>query len=242
MEDVLKPIRDKINQWVAYKEGEPKSNYWENKEEHDKYRSENDSDCILTGGNLKADTVISLWLPLRFTLVNLNSYQSINRRLGRIDKNSNFLRKLEKDLDKFLPLESNVVRKLAELFEIGMERENVMILPDGALNGIRGCDPYYDYMPHFLYDSFAGGTLEDFFDKGTIELMPWIEREKLGMFFDGTPPSRDNIRDLINSGSVTNNVPQSLKDLETMLDNYIDILKNRKVELESKSNDITKLE
>ena len=58
--------------WIEYEENKPKTKYDEDSENHDKFRSEHDLDCVLRNGNLHADTIFSLWLPLRFALVRLH--------------------------------------------------------------------------------------------------------------------------------------------------------------------------
>ena len=50
------PIINQLSYWINYKGS------------GDEYRKNNDRDCILTEGNLYADTIFSLWLPLRYTL------------------------------------------------------------------------------------------------------------------------------------------------------------------------------
>ena len=41
---------------------------------------------------------------------------------------------------------------LVELFRLGVKRGNVMILPFRKWNKLWGEKPYFEYMPHFLYD------------------------------------------------------------------------------------------
>lgn len=71
-----------------------------------------------------------------------------------------FIRELMKDnnMEKYLPAGQPVVKKLSLLFELGMGRENVFLLPDRRLNPARGRRPYEDYMPVFLLESFGNGA------------------------------------------------------------------------------------
>lgn len=78
-EIIYKPITQKIQSWIDYNRNKPKGNYAAHKQEHDEYRKNNDLDCILTDGNLYADTIFSLWLPLRFVLVRINDYKVLNQ-------------------------------------------------------------------------------------------------------------------------------------------------------------------
>ncbi|WP_280771844.1 hypothetical protein [Salipaludibacillus daqingensis] len=233
--EILKPIEKKIQQWIYYDKNEPKVvPYRGNEKLHDSYRRENDLDCQLTDGKLEADTIISLWLPLRLSLVRINGYAPLNKIGLRNKKNKiPFLKELIKhDLEKFLPVNNPIVVKLSELFVRGMKRENVMILPYRAINRERSSAPYYDYVPHFLHECFQGGKFAEYFsnDNG---LEKWIKDEDLEMFFENEKISKFTIKDLSGSGSAKVNVPGNL---ETMLDNYICILKAR--ERSRKANSI----
>lgn len=226
--DILKPIEKKIEQWIFYESNEPKGN----KKLQDNFRKQHDLDCQLTNGNLKADTIFSLWLPLRFTLRELNDYNIYipNKKTER-DRYLLFLEKLGNDLPDYLPSNNYLVKKLSKLFELGMKRENVMILPYRIINIERGSEPYYDYMPHFLYECFRGGYFSKYFNND-YELVEWLETQHLKMLF-GVRVGRFNIKDLSGSGSVKDNRP---KNVGIMMDNYIDILKARKVFYQIENN------
>lgn len=72
--EILKPIRVKVENWIKYNKNWPKGKYEDNPKPFDDYRSKNDMDCNLTNGNLFADTIISLSLPMRFVLRELDGY------------------------------------------------------------------------------------------------------------------------------------------------------------------------
>ncbi len=74
----MRAIKRKINSWICYEKARPKTAYSVYPSAHDEFRRMNDLDCILTNGDLCADTIFSLWLPLRFALVRLNGYGNIN--------------------------------------------------------------------------------------------------------------------------------------------------------------------
>lgn len=154
---VYGPIYKKIISWIAYEENAPITDYKYEPEIHDKFRSENDLDCILRDGNLHADTFFSLWTPLRFAIVRLNDrdYDKIESITKvKLDKNKAFLEQLltDRNLEKLLPLENETTRLISELFLYGQQVENTMLLPEGYrwLNSARNKAPYYDYMPRFL--------------------------------------------------------------------------------------------
>ena len=132
----------------------------------DEYRKSHDLDCILTGGNLNADTIVSLWLPLRFTLNRFETEkwqqwkifeqeQLKPKRMG-LKSSQEFLNDMILHIEEFLDLESELTKQLSRLFEIGCEHCNVMILPEGcrSWNTKRGRAPYWDYLPAFLYHLF----------------------------------------------------------------------------------------
>ncbi len=227
MEDVLRPIREKIQQWIAYDENQPTVPYEGNEELYNTYRVQHDLDCKLTDGNLNADTIFSLWRPLRFTLARLNGYPKLNK-IGDMNDKIAFLKELSKrDLSMFLPVDKPVVVKLAKLFELGMTRANVMILPHGAgmesINVLRNQEPFHDYMPYFLHECFEGGRFEQYFANDET-LKEWICEQHLEMFFEGSNINKEKIRDLSGMEDYRKSIPLNM---EVMLDNYIEILKQR---------------
>ena len=223
---VYGPIYKKIISWIAYEENAPITEYNYEKEKHDKYRSENDLDCILRNSNLNADSIFSLWLPLRFVLVTINGYRRLKRITRvKLNKSNEFLERLlvDRNLEKLLPLENETTHLLSELFVYGQQVENRMLFPEGCrLLQKRGKKPYYDYMPRFLYECFIGGDFCSAF-KNDEELIDWIKKEDLISFFDGKI-SKDNIIDLAGTGNVKKVIPE---DLNGMLKKYISILQKR---------------
>lgn len=224
---IYEPIIIKLNEWITYDENEPKVDYREAPELHDAYRREHDRDCILTDGNLHADTIFSLWLPLRNTIVCLNDADAIEE-VGDIYDKMSFVRALVQDdnLEKLLPAKYMVVEKLSRLFELGMKRGNVMILPERWINSARGKKPYYDYMPVFLLESFPGGEFADAWN-GLEDFIDWIYREYLEMFFDGEI-SPENICDLAGIGDLrVSRSTDGIIGMERLIDQYIEILRER---------------
>lgn len=218
----MRAISRKINSWLCYEKARPKTAYSADPSAHDGFRRNNDLDCVLTNGDLRADTIFSLWLPLRFALVRLNGYRKLNR-YGDINDKASFLSAISDDimLRFLLPEDDDTVILLERLFELGQERCNVMILRDRVMQS-RGLAPYYDYMPHFLNDCFVGAFSRYF--RGNDDLKQWIDEQRLNMFFAGEV-ARENILDLSGSGDIKNGVPE---DLGFMLKNYISILEERK--------------
>lgn len=209
----MENIKAQIQYWI---------NYDYNKS-GDEYRKTHDLDCILTDGNLYADTLFSLWLPLRYVLNYCGTAEwETYRKTKRLKKNKDFLDRLMKNLQTFIP-DEKMLGKLETLFELGRTRANVIILPYRWWNGVRGGIPYFDYFPHFLYDIL--NTEDVKFLEATQE---WIERENLQMFFKGEI-KKDNILDLCGTGNPCSHDPRNKQfDVNKLIDNYIDILEQRK--------------
>lgn len=225
---IYEPIRRKIEEWVSYDDHKPAGEYYDNMEAHDEYRKWHDRDCVLAGGDLKADTMFSLWLPLRHMIARINDPETI-RAVGNISRKYDFLRDLMKggNLEKLLPEHMSITAKLSTLFELGMGRENVFILPDRQLNSLRGGKPYWDYIPAFLLASFPGGEFAHYWSSPK-EHLEWIEREHFQVFFDGDI-APENIKDLSGAGDVKNSLPpEGVQAMEHMLDNYISVLQERR--------------
>ena len=221
---VYRPIIQKISSWIEYEENKPKTKYDEDAENHDKFRSEHDLDCVLRNGNLHADTIFSLWLPLRFALVRLSGYDKIKEVTGLdLEQSVPFWKALIRNgnLKTLLPIKNETTRLLYELFYYGQKIENTMLLPERWLQS-RGGKPYYDYMPYFLYECFKGGNFHKAFGSDE-EVCKWIREENLECFFDGTV-CKENIIDLACTGDVKKGIPD---DLNYMLRSYISILQKR---------------
>lgn len=222
MNNIYEHIQEKVLDWIWYEEHKPQTKYEEDKISHDIFRQEHDLDCVLSNGNLSADTIFSLWLPLRFTLVSINGYKKLNE-FGDLNNRYFFLKVLLKRnvMETLLPKGNESVKLLSRLFQLGQTKANVMILPNRYLQ-VRGMAPYYDYMPYFLLECFVGGNFHEVF--GTDEkLIAWIIQEKLEDFFCGEI-CKQNIRDLAGTNNIKCGIP---KNIDLLLNNYIDILESR---------------
>ena len=161
--------------------------------------------------------------PLANTIIRLNDESVIHG--GKYK----FLRELikEDNMERLLPVEQPIVKKLSTLFELGMGRENVFLLPDRELNVARGRKPYEDYVPVFIFESFGDGVFAHYWSNPE-EHLQWIEQEHFQVFFDGDI-SPENIKDLSGAGDVRKPVaPDGIQPMERMLDNYISILQERR--------------
>ncbi len=75
-------ISKKLDEWIYNIEHEP--DYHKNPQKWYEFRKAHDRDCFLADGDLKADTVISLWMSLRLTTLNLAGGYSLYNELGVI--------------------------------------------------------------------------------------------------------------------------------------------------------------
>lgn len=199
--------------------------YWmDYKGSGDTYRKKNDLDCILTGGNLNADSLISLWLPLRYVLNKADQEPwRVYSKQQNLKKNADFLKNLKENLQLFIP-DKYLLNATERLFTLGRTRANVIILPYRKWNVIRGGSPYWDYFPHFLYDLLC--TEDKEFLKATQD---WIEAENLQMFFNEGNIVKENLRDLWGTGNVRSHKP-SAKNFNpvNLINQYSDIIQERK--------------
>lgn len=232
----LNSIKVKIQDWITYEENRPRIPYEQNREVHNKYRSTHDLDCILLGGDLRADNIFSLWLPLRYCLVEINGYFKLNQ-YGNINKKIEFIRVLNNiELEKLLPPDNPLVKCLIELFELGQTEANMMLLPEIGINGKRGGEPYYDYTPYFLYECFEGGDFSHYFaDDNALKL--WIIEECLQPFFSQENGEykidKKHLIDLSETKNIKDGVPAKGKKI-ILIKNYVSVLKKRKILLEKR--------
>ena len=228
MREIYKPILAQVEFWINYEKNKPKTAYKEDKKRHDEYRAKNDLDCKLCGGELRADTIFSLWTPLRFSIFQINgkNYNDIKNIAGyEIGKELNFLEALKDNekISKLLPECHETTKLLSDLFYLGQTKANVMVLPKIGMNSKRGQKPYYDYMPHFLHECFKNGDFADNFNSDD-DFRVFVKREKLECFFKGDEILQENIIDLAGTGDIKNGIP---KNINVLLENYRLILEKR---------------
>ncbi|WP_282924013.1 hypothetical protein [Mediterraneibacter massiliensis] len=226
---------EKIKNMQMYSPIREKIRYWRKKTKAgDLYRQKTDLDCILTDGNLNADTIFSLWLPLRYVLNHFAcaswekwkeyEYEELKPKKVGLKEYPEFLNDLLANMEEYLPAEK-LTALLSVLFDLGQQRCNVMILPYRAWNRRRGEAPYWEYLPHFLYDLLR--TDSPIFLQA---MSAWIRSEHLEMFFMDERLEKESLKDLAGTGMVWKHAPKNI-DLEKLLTNYIAILKERKKRL-----------
>lgn len=206
------------------------------------WRKMNDLDCIWLDGDLNADTIFSLWTPLKMVLECLT-----DKKFYKVDKYSlnpnNHLEDIMKNIDTYLPRGDQLVEELYKLASLASTRANVMRLHNrgmqkrGIEEKIGGqykiVESFYEQMPRTLYECFDGGEFRNKFKhreyfKNDNELIEWINSQKLKVFFVESIISKESIKPLIKrmkpyeSEWLTNK-----EELMEMLENYNFILEER---------------
>ncbi len=160
----------------------------------DEWRKENDLDCLYFNGDLRADTLMSAWTPIKWVADYLNSEYEIKFCKRRKDSGdpSRDLKLLAEGRDAYLSPKHELVQLLDKFLELAELRCNFILLPDRKMNPSRyktyanGEEIwFFDEVPATLYHIFNRETLGRYF-KDEHEVVAWVRREKLEMgFFDG---------------------------------------------------------
>ncbi len=166
----------------------------------DEWRSRNDLDCLYFDGDLRADTLMSAWTPIKWVADCLN--KDTGKRFYKKSKNSadpfHDLRLLADDRDAYLPPRHELVRLLDRFLSLAEERCNFILLPDRRMNTARYSMSLhgekiwlFDEVPATLSQIFHEDSLGQFFDapdsvNTTNRAVDWVRREHLEMgFADG---------------------------------------------------------
>ena len=104
----------------------------------DEWRAKNDLDCLYFDGNLRADTLMSAWTPIKWVADFVNSESGIKfyKRNGSSDPD-HYLRLLADETDKYLPPEHSLVKLLNRFLVLAELRCNFILLPDRKMNRAR---------------------------------------------------------------------------------------------------------
>ncbi len=190
---------------------------------YDEWRISNDLDVIHLNGDLNADTIFSVWMPLKMCLQSAPTYPYCEQ--GNDEKpykGKPYLPNIIKNIDKYLPY--NEWKELYKFASLASTKANVMKLPDSGMQN-RG-KLYFDQMPKTLYECFEEGIYAEYFKK--IEITTWVRKQNLIMFFENEEFSRQNIKPLISR--MKSSEFEWLKDraeIKEMLINFNSILEMR---------------
>lgn len=89
-------------------------------------RETNDLDCLYRGGSLDADTIFSVWTPLKFVLDYLNPDEKFYKKDYYGSDINGFLIKIKRNIDKYLPKDRNIVKELYKFVEMAETEANVL--------------------------------------------------------------------------------------------------------------------
>ena len=177
----------------------------------DEWRKENDLDCLYLDGDLRADTLMSAWTPIKWVADCLNKDAEIAfYKTSRISEDPcHDLKLLAEESELYLAPDHRLVRRLTRFLELAEQRCNFILLPSRGMNSarykncIRGkvvwlCDEVPATLAH-LYDKDSlgmyflgeeGKVSDDLVDR-------WIRREHLEVCFEDGLINRRFIRPLI---------------------------------------------
>lgn len=181
-------------------------------------RAKNDLDCLYLDGDLYADTIFSVWTPLKMVLETLHP----NRKFFKKD-----IVEIYKLQNQLLKPDDSIVEIFNEFAKYAETKANTMKLPKRKMNNNRYCS-FRDQMPPTLYNCFEGGKFYTYFEEKN-SLNKWIKDEHLQFFFTNMDySSKNNIIPII-SGKASDQIYcfHTLEDIKEMLTNYIQILKAR---------------
>lgn len=196
--------------------------YWQKPETP---RMENDLDCLYLG-NLLADTIFSVFIPMKMVVECLNPGLVINKRYKE-DKYKD-LRILQKDIESrgiLLPKDNELVILLNRYASLAETRANTVEIPDNKMQNRNK----YDQITNMIYNCFNGGKFYKYFNFNENFVKEWIVKEKLQMLFrHENKLTRDSIRPLIHT--LEPNQVKLLKrkdDISEMLQQNFDCLEKR---------------
>ena len=197
--------------------------YWQMPSEP---REENDLDCIYLDGDLNADTLISFWTPLKWVLQILNPDENFYKTNSDVGEPFLYLKKLENDLDTYLPQNDELTKLIYKLGDLAETRANVFRLPDREMNVSR-YRYFYDEIPATLYNVFERGRFHNYF-KGDNNAQKWILEQDLQVAFKDENIKKINLRPLLPGLPLYAPIwPETREDVKAILEEMIYILEAR---------------
>lgn len=188
-----------------------------------KAREINDLDCIYLNGDLNADTLVSFWTPLKWVLQILHPQEKFYKTNRNGGDPFFYLKKLENDIDRYLPRNDDLVQLLYTLASLAETRANVFRLPVRCMNKARYCY-FYDEVPATLYNVFEGGKFHHHF-KSDEDILNWIIEQDLQVAFIDGKIKKDNLRPLLPNLPLREAIwPKTRKEVQAILEEMIYIL------------------
>ncbi|MGE9993615.1 hypothetical protein ACQRBK_01040 [Peptoniphilaceae bacterium SGI.137] len=184
-----------------------------------KWRQNNDLDCLYFDGDLRADTLMSAWTPIKWVADCVNKEKGMKFYKSSDNNPNYYLKLLAENRDKYLPPKHELVLLLDRFLELAELRCNYILLPDSKMNAARykcivngKIVMLYDEVPGMLYHIYQKESLGRFFlDKnGNLDcqkIETWILAEHLCMGFKNND---------IHSRKENSNVPEILPLTRTL--------------------------
>lgn len=164
----------------------------------EEWRKRNDLDCLYFEGDLRADTLMSAWTPVKWVINCLNKNYNI-----KFYKQPKCLKLLADDRDAYLPPKHELVKLLDAFLKLAEQRCNYILLPERKMNVERYTMilnekriKMYDEVPATLYYIFEKDALGRFF-KDAEDVKAWVKREHLEMGFTDGFIDCDHVKPLI---------------------------------------------
>lgn len=182
--------------WMKGRETKPKLEDTEEwKIRFDEWRRKNDLDCLYFDGDMRADTLMSAWTPVKWVADRLNSEYGMKFYKEAKGDPDFYLKLLAYDREAYLPSKHDLVKLLDRFLELAELSCNYILLPDRDMNKARfSCSvngetvSLFDEVPAMLYHIYQKESLGRFFlgDNGETDrekVEAWICREHLYMGF-----------------------------------------------------------
>ncbi|MBQ8982211.1 MAG: SMI1/KNR4 family protein [Lachnospiraceae bacterium] len=139
---------------------------------YDEWRRENDLDCMYLDGDMRADTLMSAWTPIKWVADYLNREKGMKfyKRAKDKDDPHYYLKLLAEDREDYLPAEQELVQLLEHFLTLAELRCNYILLPDRRMNNER-------------YITYVNGELTRLFDEVPAMLAHIYDKDSLGKYF-----------------------------------------------------------
>lgn len=172
----------------------------------DEWRQKNDLDCLYFDGDLRADTLMSAWAPVRWVAECMNKEYGMKfYKRAKYKKDADYyLKLLAEDREAYLPPKHELTILLDRFLELAELRCNYILLPDRQMNPARyisvidGKELWlYDEVPVTLYHIFDVKWFGKYF-KNNIDAVTWVKREGLECGFENGIIDKEHVIPLIN--------------------------------------------
>ncbi len=193
-------------------------------EDYDAWRRENDLDCLYFDGDMRADTLMSAWTPIKWVAENFN--KEFGKEFFKPNIYNDFstedLRLLADETERYLSSNNDLVQELNLFLGKAEERCNYILLPDRRMNTERFSLEVdgkriwlYDMVPATLYYIFDKNALGKYF----VSCTALVENEMVGSY-----PRQEVDMDLVKSWIKREHLEMGFKDYKIDRKNIIPLI------------------